>query len=106
MGAWMSSWGRGRWPCSIRAPDPPRLLRGNGDTLAIDATNTAALAQLGIAQSAVFSDLDQDGRPELVVASEWGALSILRNRAGRLEPWDCPRCISPVPMDGLQLIAG
>src|SRR5438552_6176417 len=44
---------------------------------------------------AVWSDLDGDGLPELVLACEWGALKIFRNERGRLVPWDPEVTISP-----------
>jgi hypothetical protein len=46
--------------------------------------------QMGLVSAAVLSDLDGDGRPELIVACEWGPLKIFRNEGGRLEPWDPP----------------
>ena len=42
----------------------------------------------GLATSAVFTDLDNDGRPELVVACEWGPVRVFRYEAagaGNLE---------------------
>jgi hypothetical protein len=50
----------------------------------------ALLASSGLVSAAVFTDLEADGFPELVFASEWGPLRILRNHAGRLAPWDFP----------------
>lgn len=43
---------------------------------------------LGLVSGACFTDLDGDGRPELVVAPEWGPLKIFRFRNGSFEPWD------------------
>src|SRR6185369_6621103 len=37
---------------------------------------------------AVFSDLDGDGFPELILACEWGPVKIFRNDHGRLSPWN------------------
>ena len=39
---------------------------------------------MGLASAAVFSDLDGDGDPDLVVACEWGALRYFRNDGGNL----------------------
>jgi len=40
--------------------------------------------------SAVFSDLNGDGLPELILACEWGPIKIFCNDHGRLTPWDAP----------------
>ncbi len=53
-----------------------------------DAANHAILTNLGVVNSAVFSDLDGDGRPELITACDWGPLRILRNDSGRFTPWN------------------
>ena len=37
--------------------------------------------KLGLASAAIFSDLDGDGRVELIVATEWGALRVFEARA-------------------------
>ena len=37
------------------------------------------LARLGLVTSAVFADLNGDGRPDLIVACEWGPIQILIN---------------------------
>ena len=46
--------------------------------------------KLGLVSGAVFSDLDGDGRPELVLACEWGPIRIFRNEHGQFRPWDPP----------------
>jgi hypothetical protein len=38
----------------------------------------------------VFSDLDGDGFPELILACEWGPIRIFHNEHGKLVPWDVP----------------
>jgi len=46
--------------------------------------NAAVLFKLGLVSSAVFADLDGDGKPELILATEWGPVRVLHNEAGRL----------------------
>jgi hypothetical protein len=46
--------------------------------------------KLGLVSGAVFSDLDGDGRLELVLACEWGPVRVFRNEGGRLVPWNPP----------------
>jgi len=55
-----------------------------------DIENTARLAGVGMVSGAVFSDLDGDGRPELILACEWGPVRIFRNERGHLVAWDPP----------------
>jgi enediyne biosynthesis protein E4 len=38
--------------------------------------------RLGLVRGAVFSDLDGDGDPDLVLACQWGPLRVLRNEGG------------------------
>lgn len=52
-------------------------------------TNAAVLLKdAGMVSGAVWSDLENDGFPELILACEWGPLRILRNQRGRLTAWD------------------
>jgi hypothetical protein len=45
---------------------------------------------VGLVSSAIFTDLDADGLPELVLACDWGPLRIFRNDRGRYVSWDSP----------------
>ncbi len=63
-----------------------------------------ALESAGMVQSAIWSDLEGDGYPELVLACEWGPVRVFRNRAGTLDPWDLPvreGDAAPVPMSAV-----
>ena len=73
-------------------PETPSSLmfRGTGSGFEIDEANSKALALIGMASGAVFSDLDGDGDSDLIVAVEWGPLKIFRNAAGKLTPWNWP----------------
>ncbi len=51
---------------------------------AVDTENTRRLSNIGLVNSAVWTDLDGDGHPELVLACEWGAIRTFENRQGRL----------------------
>lgn len=71
----------GRYPL---AP-PSRLLRNDGGKFVDVAAEVApALATAGMVTSAVWSDANDDGRVDLLVASEWGPLRLLVNEDGRL----------------------
>jgi hypothetical protein len=71
----------GAWPLPARS----HLYRGDGNGgWTLDSTNDRVLASLGLVSQAIFTDLDGDGRPELVATSEWGPIRVLHNDAGRL----------------------
>ena len=50
----------------------------------LDRAESALSNPLGIVNGAVFSDFDTDGFPELIVATEWGAVRVFKNIEGRL----------------------
>src|SRR5207302_1424269 len=50
----------------------------------LDETNSAILKDVGLVSGAVWTDLNGDGFPELVLACEWGPLRIFLNEKGRL----------------------
>ena len=70
----------GRYP----APASSRLYRQQGGKLVLDEVNTALLAEAGLVSGAVWSDLDGDGWPDLILACEWGPLRVFHNAQGVL----------------------
>jgi enediyne biosynthesis protein E4 len=76
----------GRYP----APVASRLFRGDGARFVLDEEASRPLALAGLVNGAVFSDLDGDGWPDLILACEWGPLKIFHNDHGKLVPWDPP----------------
>ena len=70
----------GAWPLPARS----RLLLATANgTFVEDAANAKALSALGLVSSAVLADLDGDGRPELIAATEFGPVRVLHNESGR-----------------------
>ncbi|HEX7654727.1 MAG TPA: FG-GAP-like repeat-containing protein [Verrucomicrobiae bacterium] len=51
----------------------------------VDEANTQALKNTGLVSGAVWTDLDGDGLPELVLACEWGPLKVYKNTHGQLQ---------------------
>ena len=69
------------WPLPAKSH---LYLRQPDGTWAPDAANARALSALGLVSAAIFTDLDGDGKPELVVTSEWGPVRVLHNDGGTL----------------------
>jgi len=76
----------GRYP---EAPDCA-LFKNQGGQLVADEAANGLLAKAGLVTGAVFSDLDDDGFPELVLACEWGPARVFHNEHGRFREWDLP----------------
>jgi len=70
----------GRYPEAAAS----RVYRGDGRRFQLDAENSRLLEKIGLVSGAVWSDLDGDGFPELILACEWGPIRIFKNRAGKL----------------------
>jgi hypothetical protein len=71
----------GAWPL----PAPSRIYRGTSDgSFTADAVLDEAVKSLGLVSAATFADVSGDGRPDLIVASEWGPVRVLLNESGRL----------------------
>ncbi|MBM3884304.1 MAG: VCBS repeat-containing protein [Gemmatimonadetes bacterium] len=69
----------GLWP----APAPSALWRGGPEgRFTRDVRNAAALRALGLVSSALLVDVVGDARPDLVVATEFGPVRVLRNDGG------------------------
>lgn len=77
----------GRYP----EPAPSALLRQAPDRSWVhDAAGEAQLQGLGMATGAVFTDLENDGFADLVVAEDWGPIRVFRNTRGKLSPREIP----------------
>ena len=70
----------GRFP---QAADS-HLFRNESGRFQPDKEGDLLLDPLGMASGAVFSDLDADGFPELLVATDWGGIHIFWNKKGKL----------------------
>jgi hypothetical protein len=76
----------GRYP----EPSSSRIYRFKEGAFHVDEANSKLLDQCGMVSSAVWSDLDSDGFPELILACEWGPIRVFHNDHGRLSPLNLP----------------
>lgn len=70
----------GRYPQS-----PPSVLLRNDGGKFFDVTDAVApgLRTVGMVTAALWTDADNDGWPDLLVATEWGHVLLFRNESGR-----------------------
>jgi len=71
----------GRYPEAA----PSCIFRASGGGWELDSDSSAPLQKAGLVSGAVWSDLDGDGFPELVLACEWGPIRVFKNQAGKLK---------------------
>ncbi|MBM3846835.1 MAG: VCBS repeat-containing protein [Verrucomicrobia bacterium] len=69
----------GRYPESA----PSILLMAEGHQWTQEPAASGAWQDMGLVTSAVWSDLDNDGTPELVVACEWGSVRVWKRERGQ-----------------------
>lgn len=70
----------GRYP---EAADS-KIYRDNGQQLVLDVENSKVLEKVGLVTGAVWSDLDGNGFPDLILACDWGPIRVFKNEKGRL----------------------
>jgi len=71
---------RGAYPQAASS----KIYRHEGGRLVPDSANNKVLENVGLVSGAVWSDLDGDGFPELILACEWGPVRVFKNEHGRL----------------------
>lgn len=72
-----------RAPAS-RYPEPASsfLFRNVNGEFKLDESNSKLFRQIGLVNGAVFTDLNGDGKPDLVLACEWGPIRVFLNQDG------------------------
>jgi hypothetical protein len=76
----------GKYPEALSS----HIYRGNGGGFTLDEANSKILAGVGMVSAAVWSDLDGDGFPELILACEWGPIRVFHNDHGQLSATNFP----------------
>ncbi|MYA32387.1 MAG: CRTAC1 family protein [Gemmatimonadales bacterium] len=70
-------------PGAYPLPADSRLLLAEGGDWVVDAEAAETLREVGLVSGAVFSDVDGDGDPDLLLALEWASVRLLENDGGR-----------------------
>jgi hypothetical protein len=89
----------GRWPEAASS----RIYRSEAGKYVLDEAQSRVLEKIGMVSGAVWSDLNGDGYPELILACDWGPLRILHNDQGRLSPTNFPLRFRSSPAHNAQL---
>lgn len=63
---------------------PSRIFRHEQTGLVLDRDNSAIVQKVGLVNGAVWSDLNGDGFPDLILACEWGPVRVFISDRGRL----------------------
>ena len=71
-----------------RYPEPATSLLWRNENGKL--VKSQSFEKIGLVSGAVFSDLDGDGLPELVLACEWGPVRVFRNEGGKFAEWNIP----------------
>ncbi|MGD0537181.1 MAG: CRTAC1 family protein [Verrucomicrobiota bacterium] len=77
-------------PGKYPLPGHSRVFLNRKGALVLDTNRTEALANAGLVSGAVFADLDGDGRPDLVLAGDWGPIRVFHNNGTNLVEWNAP----------------
>ncbi len=59
-----------------------RLFKNENGHFVLDKANAGVLKDVGMVTSAVFCDINGDGEPDLILATEWGPIKIFINNNG------------------------
>ncbi|HEX9310133.1 MAG TPA: CRTAC1 family protein [Gemmatimonadaceae bacterium] len=70
-------------PGAYPVPVSSHLYRFDRGVYVRDTANQHVLDDVGMISAALFSDIDGDGHPDLLLAPEWGYLRVFLNRQGR-----------------------
>jgi enediyne biosynthesis protein E4 len=78
-------------PMKYGMPQSSYLYRNDGHgNFKVASTDTMNLLKIGLVTSASFTDLNNDGWPDLVVAGEWMGLKVYMNNHGKFSETDIP----------------
>jgi hypothetical protein len=70
-------------PAEYPRPTSARLFQNQEGRFVLDEANAEPLRDVGLISSAVFSDVDGDADPDLLLALDWGPIRLFRNERGQ-----------------------
>lgn len=70
-------------PGKYPAPASSKFYNNENGNFKIDVSNSEKLKDIGLVSGASFSDIDNDGDSDLILAIEWGPLRIFQNNKGK-----------------------
>jgi hypothetical protein len=71
----------GRYPEAASS----KIYRNHGGVFQLDEERSKVFKEVGLVNGAVFSDINGDGRLDLILACEWGPIRIFINEGGQLK---------------------
>ena len=78
------------YPGGYPVPPSSHLYHNENGRLVLDEANSRLFAHMGMVSAALFTDIDGDGDPDLLVALEWGEIRVFLNDHGQFKPADVP----------------
>ena len=72
-------------PAAYPNPASSRLFKNERGEFILDEAASESFSEIGMVSSAVFSDTDADGDPDLLLAVEWDSPKLFRNNSGLFE---------------------
>ena len=70
-------------PTRYPQPASSKLYRNDVGTFVLDSARSTLLDRVGLVSSAMFADVNGDGRPDLLVAREWGSVALFLNQGAQ-----------------------
>ena len=71
------------FPAGYPLSPSSRLYHNDHGRLVLDSVNSRVFQQIGMVSAALFTDIDGDGDPDLLLAIEWGTIRVFLNDHGR-----------------------
>jgi len=72
-------------PNQYPKPASSTLYINQNGNLIPDARNEKIFKSIGLVSGSVFSDIDNDGDPDLILAMEWGPVTVFKNNGGQFK---------------------
>ncbi len=69
-------------PGEYPRPASSYFYRYDGQSFQLDSARSEAFRELGLVTGAIFSDLEGDGFPDLILSLEWSPIRVFRNQKG------------------------